>query len=181
VRYRRGRRDVDGEHIGLFGLSQGTWLIGMAAEQTPVGFLVFASGSGIPVWEQDLYRTSAMMREDGFSEAEIAESDAYQRLKFRVARTGLDWQQLKARTEELKARPARWFDDYAGEFASLASARFWWLAAFRYDPTPGCAPTSRGQATATPPSSSSLAPSTRSCSLSSTSDAPCGEWCHRSS
>jgi pimeloyl-ACP methyl ester carboxylesterase len=136
VRYLRGRRDVDGEHIGLFGLSQGTWLIGMAAEQTPVGFLVFASGSGIPVWEQDLYRTSAMMREDGFSEAEIAESDAYQRLKFRVARTGLDWQQLKARTEELKARPARWFDDYAGEFASLASARFWWLAAFRYDPTP---------------------------------------------
>jgi hypothetical protein len=61
VRYLRGRPEINPAQVGLFGLSQGTWLIGMAAMKAPVGFLIFASGSGIPVWEQDLFRTASMM------------------------------------------------------------------------------------------------------------------------
>jgi hypothetical protein len=136
VRMLQARPEVDPSRVGLFGLSQGTWLIGMAAEQVPsVGFLVFASGSGIPVWEQEIYRTTAMMRAAGFSDAEVHEADAYQHLKFDVARTGLGWPKLDSATRALKMRQARWFDDYAQDYASLGSARFWWLAAFRYDPT----------------------------------------------
>lgn len=48
LHFLRGRADIDPLRIGLFGLSQGTWLIGMvAARSADVGFLVFVSGSGI--------------------------------------------------------------------------------------------------------------------------------------
>ncbi len=137
VRALRSRNDIDPRRIGLYGLSQGTWLIGMVAERIPdIGFLVFVSGSGISVWEQEVYRTGAMMRAAGFSDAEVAEAQAYQRSKFAVARTGLGWRGLDSVSKALKQRPARWFDGYAQDYASLSSARFWWLAAFHYDPMP---------------------------------------------
>jgi pimeloyl-ACP methyl ester carboxylesterase len=136
VQYLRGRREINPAQIGLFGLSQGTWLIGMTAMKTPVGFLIFASGSGIPVWEQDLFRTASMMRVEGFSDSEIVEAEAYSRLKFAVGRTGIGWARLDSTTRALEARGARWFNDYGQAYASLASARFWWLAAFGHDPRP---------------------------------------------
>ncbi len=137
VRTLRSRSDIDPRRIGLYGLSQGTWLIGMAAARIPdIGFLVFVSGSGISVWEQEVYRTGAMMRAAGYSDAEVAEARAYQRTKFAVARTGLGWRGLDSLSKTLKQRPARWFDGYAQDYASLSSARFWWLAAFHYDPMP---------------------------------------------
>src|SRR5581483_9480693 len=135
VDYLASRADIDKRHIGLFGLSQGTWLIGMVAEKNPhVGFLVFVSGSGIPVWEQEVYRTSAMMRAAGFSEAEIKQAESYQRQKFDVSRTGLGWPALDSLTKSLQ-KSTKWFDDYGNEYVSLSSARFWWLAAYHYDPT----------------------------------------------
>jgi len=137
VRMLRGRPDIDPRHIGLYGISQGTWLIGMvAARSSDAGFLIFVSGSGIPVWEQEVYRAGAMMGAAGFSEADIAEAQAYDRRVFDVSRTGLGWPALDSVTKALRARRAPWFEDYALEYASLLSARFWWLAAYHYDPTP---------------------------------------------
>jgi len=130
------RPDIDSLRIGLFGLSQGTWLIGMVAQDRPrVGFLVFASGSGISVWEQEIYRTAAMMRAYGFGDAEIREAEAFQRQKFAVARTGLGWSQLDSLSKRLSSS-TKWFGDFANEYASLSSARFWWLAMYHHDPTP---------------------------------------------
>ncbi len=137
VRMLRGRRDIDARHIGLYGISQGTWLIGMVAARSPdVGFLIFVSGSGIPVWEQEVYRAGAMMHAAGFSEADVAEAQAYDRRAFDVSRTGLGWLALDSLSKALRGRRAPWFEDYALEYASLLSARFWWLAAYHYDPTP---------------------------------------------
>jgi pimeloyl-ACP methyl ester carboxylesterase len=137
VRMLRTRPDIDARKVGLFGLSQGTWLIGMVAEADPdVGFLVFVSGSGVPVWEQEVYRTGALMRAAGFSDDEIAEARAFKTRAFTVARTGLGWPALDSMRTALRARYPAWFDDYADEFGSLTSARFWWLAAYHYDPTP---------------------------------------------
>jgi pimeloyl-ACP methyl ester carboxylesterase len=136
VRMLRARRDIDGRHIGLYGISQGTWLIGMVAARSPdVGFLIFVSGSGIPVWEQEVYRAGAMMRAAGFPDADVAEAQAYDRRVFDVSRTGLGWPALDSLTKTIRARKTLWFEDYALEYASLVSARFWWLAAYHYDPT----------------------------------------------
>jgi pimeloyl-ACP methyl ester carboxylesterase len=136
VDYLSNRPEIDRLRIGLFGLSQGTWLIGMVARDRPqIGYLVFVSGSGIPVWEQEIYRTGAMMRAYGFGDVEILEAQAYQRRKFEVARTGLGWPQLDSLTKRLAAS-AKWFSDFANDYASLASARFWWLAVYHHDPAP---------------------------------------------
>lgn len=135
VDYLATRPDIDKRHIGLFGLSQGTWLIGMVADRSPhVGFLVFVSGSGIPVWEQEIYRTTAMMRAEGYTEPELQAAERYQRQKFEVSRTGIGWPTLDSLTKALQ-KSAKWFNDYGNEYVSLSSARFWWLAAYHYDPT----------------------------------------------
>jgi pimeloyl-ACP methyl ester carboxylesterase len=105
---------------------------GRGAERD-VGFLIFASGSGVAVWEQEIYRATTFMRLAGFSESDIAECERYERLKFDVSRTGLGWDELAVLGKSLES--ARWFDDYAGAYATLGSARFWWLAAYHYDPT----------------------------------------------
>lgn len=136
VDYLLTRPDIDSHRIGLFGLSQGTWLIGMVAHDQPrIAFLVFVSGSGIPVWEQEIYRTRAMMRAYGFGEADIREALQFQQQKFYVARTGLGWPELESLTKRLSSS-AKWFGDFANEYTSLASARFWWLAVFHHDPMP---------------------------------------------
>jgi pimeloyl-ACP methyl ester carboxylesterase len=136
VDYLSTRPDIDSLRIGLFGLSQGTWLIGLVARDRPrIAFLVFVSGSGIPVWEQEIYRTGAMMRAYGFLDAEIQQAQEFQRRKFEVARTGLGWGQLDSLTKQLRDS-AKWFDDFANEYASLTSSRFWWLAVYHHDPIP---------------------------------------------
>jgi pimeloyl-ACP methyl ester carboxylesterase len=136
VDYLSTRPDIDRLRIGLFGLSQGTWLIGMVARDRPrIAFLIFVSGSGIPVWEQEIYRTGAMMRAYGFSDPDIQQAQEFQDQKFQVARTGLGWPQLDSLTQRLRGS-AKWFDDFANEYASLASARFWWLAVYHHDPVP---------------------------------------------
>ena len=136
VDYLSTRPDIDSLRIGLFGLSQGTWLIGMVARDRPrIAFLVFVSGSGIPVWEQEIYRTGAMMRASGFGDADIQVAQAFQRQQFAVSRTGLGWPQLDSLTTRLRGN-ANWFDDFANEYGSLTSARFWWLAVYHHDPMP---------------------------------------------
>ena len=136
VDYLSTRPDIDSLRVGLFGLSQGTWLIGIVALDRPrIAFLIFVSGSGIPVWEQEIYRTGAMMRAYGFGDPDIQQAQDFQRRKFQVARTGLGWPQLDSLTNRLRGT-AKWFDDFANEYASLTSSRFWWLAVYHHDPIP---------------------------------------------
>lgn len=135
IKFLLGRKDVDRKQIGMFGLSQGTWLIvKCAARSKDVAFLISVSGSGIPVWEQDIFRTASIMRLRGFSEENISEAAASMKQKFEVARTGLGWEALDAKAKALRENNTKWFSDYVGEYRSLSSARFWWIAAFSYDP-----------------------------------------------
>jgi pimeloyl-ACP methyl ester carboxylesterase len=76
-----------------------------------------------------------MMRAYGYGDLEIQEAQAYQRRKFEVARTGLGWPGLDSLTKRLNAS-TKWFSDFGNDYASLTSARFWWLAVYHHDPTP---------------------------------------------
>lgn len=135
VQYLHTRKDVNQKQIGMFGLSQGTWLIVMAAVKSKdVAFLISVSGSGIPVWEQDIFLATTEMRGLGFSEDDISAAAAFMKQKYEVGRTGLGWEQLDAKMKELRAAKIEWFPKYTGESRSLTNARFWWLAVFYYDP-----------------------------------------------
>ena len=137
--YLRSRKDVvDARRIGLIGQSQGTWIIAkVAARDTMVAFLVSISGSGISAAEQETYRTGALMEADGFSAADIAAARAFQREKFRVARTGLGWNHLDSLKQRLRADSVRWFPGYGTGAAasSLSVLRLYGVLQFDYDPS----------------------------------------------
>ncbi|MFL5528817.1 MAG: alpha/beta hydrolase family protein [Gemmatimonadaceae bacterium] len=139
VAYLRSRRDViDPKRIGLIGQSQGTWIIAKVAAADPqIAFLVSISGSGISAAEQETYRTGALMKADGFSDADIARARAFQRQKFQVAKTGLGWDALDSAMKQLRADSTRWFPGYGTGAAtrSLASLRMYGVLQFNYDPT----------------------------------------------
>ena len=139
VAYLRSRPDiVDAKRIGLIGQSQGTWIIAKVAARDPrIAFLVSISGSGISAAEQETYRTGALMKADGFSDEEIARARAFQRQKFKVAKTGLGWEALDSTMKKLRADSTRWFPGYGTGAASrtLASLRMYGVLQFNYDPT----------------------------------------------
>jgi len=138
VAYLRSRADIDAKRIGLIGQSQGTWIIAKVAAQDPrIAFLVSISGSGISAAEQETYRTGALMKADGFPDAEIARARAFQRQKFQVAKTGFGWEALDSTMKKLRADSTRWFPGYGTGAAtrSLASLRMYGVLQFNYDPT----------------------------------------------
>ena len=138
VAYLRSRTDViDARRIGLIGQSQGTWMTTKVAARDPrIAFLVNISGGAMSGAEQETYRTGALMGRDGFSAAEIARAQAFQRQKFAVARTGLGWAQLEAEMQRLRADSVRWFPGYGTGAATrtLAALRLYGVLQFNYDP-----------------------------------------------
>ncbi|HJQ09892.1 MAG TPA: alpha/beta fold hydrolase [Gemmatimonadaceae bacterium] len=139
VAYLRSRRDlIDPARIGLIGQSQGTWIIAKAAAaDTTIHFLVNISGSGISAADQETYRTGALMKANGFSDAEIERARSFQRQKFLVARTGNGWRALDSTMKRLRADSVRWFPGYGTGAAaqSLATLRMYGVLQFNYDPT----------------------------------------------
>jgi pimeloyl-ACP methyl ester carboxylesterase len=99
--------------------------------------MVSIAGSGISAAEQETYRTGALMKADGFSDADIARAQAFQRQKFRVAKTGLGWDALDSMMKQLRADSTRWFPGYGTGAAtrSLASLRMYGVLQFNYEPT----------------------------------------------
>lgn len=138
VAYLRSRKGlIDPKRIGLIGQSQGTWIITKVAARDPgVAFLVNISGSGISAAEQETYRTGALMQADSFSDAEIERARAFQRQKFRVARTGVGWEALDSTMRRLRADSVKWFPGYGTGAAArtLAILRLYGVLQFNYDP-----------------------------------------------
>jgi pimeloyl-ACP methyl ester carboxylesterase len=87
LHYLQSRPDIQPDEVGLFGSSQGAWVITMAAAAFPqdVAFLVAVSGSGVSVAEQQLYSIEAQSRAAGMPEAEVARAVLFGRLL-------IDWQ-----------------------------------------------------------------------------------------
>ena len=75
------------DRIGLWGVSQGGWVIAMAAAEAPqeVAFIISASGAGISVAEQQVYGVEAQTRATGVSEEDVAKAVLFSRLL-------VDWQ-----------------------------------------------------------------------------------------
>ena len=138
VAYLRSRTDlIDSSRIGLIGQSQGTWIIAKVAAADPrIRFVVSLSGSGISAAEQETYRTGALMKADGFANADIERARAFQRQKFSVAKTGLGWEALDSTMKQLRADSVKWFPGYGTGAAarSLALLRLYGVLQFNYDP-----------------------------------------------
>jgi pimeloyl-ACP methyl ester carboxylesterase len=74
-------------HVGLWGISQGAWVVSMAAADHPdeVAFIITVSGAGVSVAEQQIYGIEAQSRAAGLKPDDIERAKLFGRLL-------IDWQ-----------------------------------------------------------------------------------------
>lgn len=102
---------VDAEHVGLFGLSNGSWVASLAATDIPdLDFLVVSGASAVSQTEAELYRQELGLRSTDLPEEKIQQAMAlWQQYYAHIGDaplTGSDWQQFVTDYESLAADPA---------------------------------------------------------------------------
>jgi len=115
VRYLRTRLELRPDRIGLWGVSQGGWVIGMAAAEAPqeIAFIISVSGAGVSVAEQQVYGVEAQTRAMGVSEEDVAKAVLFSRLL-------VDWQLSKPMFREVnEANAGRLGNGLWSEFLRL--------------------------------------------------------------
>ena len=95
----RARQALDAirtDRIGLWGHSQGGWVVPLAAASAPeVAFIVAVACPGITPAEQDVYGVEHRMRGDGYAPAAIAAATAYVRAIIEAARRDREYADVK--------------------------------------------------------------------------------------
>lgn len=132
IEFLKSRNDIQPRQIGLWGLSQAAYIAPIAASRSKdVAFVVIVSPSGLPPWQQELFRVENALKEQGFSVDEVAEAMAFFKRKFEVARTGEGWEQLAATAQPARAK--KWFG-YHGLPPSIDQLQWSWENVWSYDP-----------------------------------------------
>ena len=142
-------RRLAGLRLGRIGYqagSEGGWVAPMAANRTPVDFVIVCFGLAVNVIDEDQEAVEIQLREKGYSPSEIADALKMARAAEGVFMSGFtqfdEFDALKA-----KYGHARWYKDLYGDFtffmmghsdAELRAmkAKFDWHTPFYYDPMP---------------------------------------------
>lgn len=72
IRWARGRADIDPRRIGMWGISQGGWVVPEVAARTPDLQFVILVGAAVNWLRQGEFNTRAKLTHQGASESEIA-------------------------------------------------------------------------------------------------------------
>ena len=134
VRVLRARAELDSGKIGLFGFSNSSWTIALAASKSAeVAFIVCQSTSAQHPWEQERFRAERQIELAGFPKDAVASAVQIMDRKFEVARTGAGWDSLQA---TLEAHEGEEWLPYTNPPSSLERLRAYWDRSFSYDPMP---------------------------------------------
>jgi uncharacterized protein len=133
--------------IGYHGTSQGGWVAPIAANRTPVDFVIVAYGLAVSVIAEDQEAVQLQLRERGYSAKDIADAlvvaKAAEAVFVSDFKSGIEeFDQVRARY-----RSAPWFKDMQGDFIFLVlpqskaqlramGPKFDWHTPFNYDPMP---------------------------------------------
>jgi pimeloyl-ACP methyl ester carboxylesterase len=87
LRYLQTHPEIQADQVGLWGASQGGWVIAMAAARYPqdVAFLISVSGAGVSVAEQQVHSIRAQSEAAGMAENDVSKAVLLGRLL-------IDWQ-----------------------------------------------------------------------------------------
>lgn len=109
LRYLQERTDIVSGQVGLWGLSQGGWIVPLAASRgDEVAFAIPVSGPGVSPAEQDAYATENQMRAAGFNEAAIAAVLTFIRSCIEAAQRGVPFNTIEPRMQA--AKNEAWYD-----------------------------------------------------------------------
>ena len=130
----RKRSDVDPRYLGIYASSQGGWIAPIAASKSSaITFVVCAACPATDLNKQELVRTEAELRADGFSAKEIRDALEYRKLYFDYLMTGAHRGELEAADEAAKG--ARWYPRFGGMISRDAPLAIWWQNNERFVPT----------------------------------------------
>jgi len=130
----RGRNDIDPKKVGIYASTQGGWTAPIAAAKSPsIAFIICAACPATDLNTQELIRTDAELRADGFTAAEIQEAVAYRKLYFDYLLTGAHRGELEAADDGAKG--ARWYPRFGGMIGRDAPLAIWWQRNERFVPT----------------------------------------------
>jgi pimeloyl-ACP methyl ester carboxylesterase len=69
VSYLKSRPEINPQQIGLWGISQGSWIVASAASRSQdVAFIITVAGDGVSPTQQEMYHKDEMFRHLGYSE-----------------------------------------------------------------------------------------------------------------
>jgi uncharacterized protein len=106
----KNRPDINTRQIGLWGVSQGGWIVGLAAARsTNVAFIISVSGPGITPEAQDAFVIEHRMKGTGFSDADLGEALSLYHLDSHCAQTGTGWDEFEATRRAVQNRS--WYND----------------------------------------------------------------------
>lgn len=133
----KNRTDINPHQIGLWGLSQGGWIVGLAASRSPdVSFIINVSGPGITPEEQGAFMIEHRMKTGGVSDADLREALSIYRLGSRCAQTESGWDEFKAACHAAQNKP--WYHDDVHPFGpgDHDHGPTLWQLIWNYDPVP---------------------------------------------
>jgi hypothetical protein len=103
------RSDIDGDRIGLWGISQAGWVMPMVPVYRSVAFVISVSGSAQTGQKQDLFGTANELTQIGFSDDELADALDHRLEFYDLIHEGLTYEEFLPRQQEwlaeMKARP----------------------------------------------------------------------------
>jgi pimeloyl-ACP methyl ester carboxylesterase len=132
VRVLKSRADI--RQAGLWGVSQGGWLVALAASRSSdVAFIINESGPGITPEAQMQFWVRTKLRGAGFDNAAMLAASNLVRKNFDCVRTDSGWDALAQANDA--ARRAPWFTHMASLEMHRDDPAFWKLNA-GFDPVP---------------------------------------------
>jgi pimeloyl-ACP methyl ester carboxylesterase len=115
------RPDIDGDRIGLWGISQAGWVMPMVPDHRKVAFAISVSGSAQTGQQQDLYGAANELRRIGFSDAELADAIDHRLEFYELIHEELPYEEFLLRQRAwlaaMKARP--WFPTLESQLDDL--------------------------------------------------------------
>jgi pimeloyl-ACP methyl ester carboxylesterase len=108
LEYLKRRGDIDGQQIGLLGVSQAGWIMPLAAVRAKdIAFLISISGAGIPAAETTIDQAQNEMSARGMKPQTVEQIVGVMKLQYQFARTGQRWNEYAAAREKLAAQIGR--------------------------------------------------------------------------
>lgn len=108
IRHRLGAHDeIEPQSVGIWGISAGAWVAGLAAREEPFAFLVLVSAPTQSEGSQRLHEWSQRLRRDGVDSRDVGALVDLRRRIWEYLASGAQFEEVKADYEA--ARAERWW------------------------------------------------------------------------
>jgi len=123
------RADIDGDRIGLLGVSQAGWVMPLVPTQRDVAFVVAISCPGQSPFEHERYPTDKELASTGISEAERKDAGEHLRTLFEILRSSVTYEEYLRRHQEwlAEAKLRTWYPAVSSKQTELPSVG-WYLS-----------------------------------------------------